>query len=178
MGSILLVLLLSFNNSLVANSSDEAIPMQQWTKQVGAQKMPQKTTVFKVNDYGAINDGKTLNTKAIQAAIDACAAKGGGLVTFEPGGYLTGSVFVKKGVNLRIDKGVEILGSQDIADYPEIDTRVAGIEMKWPTALLNVLDQDNAAITGQGTVHAQGKPFWDNYWTMRKEEYEPKQDFA
>jgi polygalacturonase len=84
------------------------------------------------------------------------------------------SSFVKKGVNLRLDKGVTILGSQDIADYPEIDTRVAGIEMKWPAALLNIIDQDNAAITGKGTVHARGKPFWDKYWTMRKEEYEPK----
>jgi len=46
--------------------------------------------------------------------------------------------------------------------------------MKWPAALLNVIDQDNAAITGQGIVHAQGKLFRDKYWTMRKQEYEPK----
>ena len=121
----------------------------------------------------SVNDGKTLNTKAIQAAIDACSAKGGGIVTFEPGVYLTGSIFVKEGVNLRIDKGVTILGSQDISDYPEIDTRVAGIEMKWPAALINIIGQDNAAITGEGTIHAQGKPFWDKYWAMRKE-YDPK----
>jgi len=170
--SFLLALLLSFNNGLLASSPDEAMP--QWAKQVGAQKMPQKTTVFKVTDYDAINDGKTLATKAIQAAIDDCAAKGGGIVTFEPGSYLTGSIFVKEGVNLRIDKNVTILGSQDLSDYPEIDTRVAGIEMRWPAALINVIDQDNTAVTGEGTVHAQGKPFWDKYWTMRRQDYEPK----
>ena len=119
--------------------------------------MPQKTSVLKVTDYGGVNDGKTLNTKAIQMAIDACAAKGGGVVTFDPGACLTGSVFVEGGVHLRIDEGVEIQGSQDISDYPKIDTRVAGIEMKWPAALINVLDQDSVAISGHGTVHAQGK---------------------
>ncbi len=172
MVSVLLALLLSFNNTLMVSPSDEAMP--QWAEEAGAQKSPQKTTVFKVTDYGAVKDGKTLATKEIQAAIDDCTAKGGGIVTFEPGAYLTGSIFVKEGVNLRIDKDVTILGSQDISDYPEIDTRVAGIEMKWPAALINIIGQDNAAITGEGTVHAQGKPFWDKYWTMRRQDYEPK----
>lgn len=174
MASILLTLIICSCIALAAETPENAKQAPEWTKQVGAKTIPKNTTIFKVNDYGAIKDGKTLNTKAIQAAVDACAAKGGGIVTFEPGAYLTGSVFVKKDVNLRIDKGVEILGSQDITDYPQIDTRVAGIEMKWPAALLNVLDQNNVSITGQGTVHAQGKPFWDKYWTMRREEYEPK----
>jgi len=172
--SILLTLLLNFNCTFLAGSSNEAIPMEQWTQQVGAKKTPDKKDVFSVNDYGAVNDGETAATKAIQAAIDACAAKGGGIVTFNPGQYLTGSIFVKEGVNLRIDKGVTILGSQDISDYPEIDTRAAGIELKWPAALLNVINRENAAITGDGLVNARGKPFWDKYWTMRRQEYEPK----
>ncbi len=148
--------------------------MQEWTRQVGAQTRPDKTETFNVTDHGAVADGRTLNTTAIQAAIDACAAKGGGVVTFDPGAYLTGSIFVKQGVTFRIDKGVEILGSQDLADYPDIDTRVAGIEMRWPAALINVCDQDNAAIVGEGLINARGKPFWDQYWTMRRKEYEPR----
>ncbi|MFD3003565.1 glycoside hydrolase family 28 protein [Pontibacter toksunensis] len=151
----------------------DELPKLAWLKEVGAKRMPTKKKVYEVTKYGALNDGKTLNTKAIQAAIDACAAKGGGIVTFKPGDYLTGSIYLKKGVHLRIDEGVQILGSQNLADYPEIDTRVAGIEMRWPSALINVLDQENVAISGKGIVHAQGKPFWDLYWNMRKE-YEPK----
>ena len=174
MRSIPIVLLLSLSAGLAAQPREEAMPMQEWTRQVGARTRPDKTETFNVTDHGAVADGRTLNTRAIQAAIDACAAKGGGVVTFGPGAYLTGSIFVKAGVTLRIDKGVEILGSQDLADYPDIDTRVAGIEMHWPAALVNVCDQDNAAIVGEGLINARGKPFWGKYWTMRREEYEPK----
>ena len=127
---------------------------------------------FAAAKYGAVGDGKTLNTVALQKAIDA-AAKNGGTVILAPGQYLTGSLFLKKGVNLRLDKEVTLLGSQDLKDYPLIDTRVAGIEMKWPAALLNINDQDNVAITGEGTIDGQGQPFWDGYWALRKE-YEPK----
>lgn len=144
-----------------------------WAKKVGATTFPQKKTLYKVNDFGAIGDGKALNTKAIQLAIDQCAAKGGGIVSFEAGIYLTGSIFVKSSVQLKIDKNVEIRGSQNITDYPERNTRVAGIEMVWPAALINIIGQNNAAITGEGIVNAQGKPFWDSYWALRKD-YEKK----
>ncbi|PJJ59924.1 glycoside hydrolase family 28 protein [Hymenobacter chitinivorans] len=143
-----------------------------WVKETGAKTRPATKNTFLVAKYGAVADGKTLNTQAIQKAIDA-AAKKGGVVTFAPGQYLTGSIFLKKGVTLNLPKGVTLLGSQDLKDYPELPTRVAGIEMKWPAALINVLDQDNVAITGEGTVDGQGKPFWDNYWAMRKD-YDPK----
>ncbi|MCS3798792.1 glycoside hydrolase family 28 protein [Niastella sp. OAS944] len=144
-----------------------------WVKKTGARKFPSSKTTFSVNKYGAKGDGQTLNTIAIQSAIDACAAAGGGVVVFTPGSYVTGSLFVKSNVQLQIDKGVEILGSQNFADYPEIDTRIAGIEMKWPAALINVIGQNKAAITGAGTINARGKFCWDKYWTMRKE-YEAK----
>jgi polygalacturonase len=144
-----------------------------WVKQTGARKFPSSKNTFSVNKYGAKPDAQTLNTKAIQAAIDACAKAGGGLVVFAPGSYVTGALFLKSNVHLIIDKGVELLGSQNFDDYPEIDTRIAGIEMKWPAALINVIGQTNTAITGIGTINARGKFCWDKYWAMRKE-YEPK----
>jgi len=154
-------------------TGDKIFPELKWVNDVGARKIPVKTRVFKANDFGAVNDGKTMNTKAIQKAIDKCSGRGGGVVTFDTGAYLTGSLFVKKGVNLVIGKKVILLGSQNLDDYPEINTRIAGVEMKWPAALINALNQKNVAITGEGIVHAQGKPFWEKYWKMRTE-YEKK----
>lgn len=144
-----------------------------WVKKTGARQFPSAKKTFSVNSYGAKGDGQTLNTKAIQSAIDACAAAGGGVVVFTPGSYVTGSLFIKSNVQLQIDKDVELLGSQDFADYPEIDTRIAGIEMKWPAALINIIGQNKAAITGTGSINARGKFCWDKYWAMRKE-YEAK----
>jgi polygalacturonase len=144
-----------------------------WTKKVGARKAPKKTTVFLVNSFGATNDGKTLASPFIQRAIDECAKKGGGIVAFKPGAYLMGSIFLKSNVHLRIDEGVQLRGSQDFKDYPEIDTRIAGIEMKWPAALINIIGQKNVKVSGKGQVDAQGKFCWDKYWAMRKE-YEAK----
>lgn len=165
-----LVSLFSFSSVL----GQEQITPPDWHTKVGAQSKPSATKEFFVNDYGGINDGSTLNTAAIQSAIDACAKAGGGIVRFQPGSYLTGSIFVKSNVHLCIDSNVTLLGSQDITDYKVIDTRVAGIEMEWPAALINILDQESAAISGKGLIHAQGKPFWEQYWRMRTDEYEPK----
>ncbi len=126
-----------------------------------------------MNTYGAVADGVTLCTSFIQKAIDECSAKGGGIVTFNKGSYVTGSIFLKKNVHLRIDKEVLLLGSQDFKDYPEIDTRIAGIEMRWPAALINIIGQENVKVSGEGIVNARGKFCWDKYAAMRGE-YNPK----
>jgi polygalacturonase len=145
-----------------------------WADKVGAVSFPSSKKVFTANDYGVVSDTVTINTKAIQKAIDDCAAKGGGIVVFKPGTYVTGSIFIKSNVHLRLDKGVTLLGSKDFADYPDLDTRIAGIEMRWPAAMINILNAKNAALTGSGVINARGKFCWDKYWRMRKEEYEPQ----
>ncbi len=169
---IIKILFISLLSLYGANLAAQVENME-WTKKVGARKSPGRTDILVVNDFGAINDGKTLATKFIQKAIDECSKKGGGIVAFKPGEYLTGSIFLKSNVHLKIDKGVLLKGSQSFDDYPEIDTRIAGIEMKWPAALINVINQKNVEVSGGGKVNAQGKFCWDKYWAMRKE-YEPK----
>ena len=144
--------------------------LPEWVKNVGSRTTPKRSKVFPVNAPG---DGATNSTKAIQKAIDACSKAGGGIVTFRPGSYVTGALFLKRNVHLRINKDVTLLGSQEDKDYPSIWTRVAGIEMKWPAALINVNDQKNVKISGGGTIDGRGKKWWDKYWELRRQ-YEPR----
>ncbi len=139
-----------------------------WVREVGAKSFPTQRIV-NANTFGAVNDTTILSTQAIQTAIDECHKTGGGTVTLKPGGYATGALFIKEGVNLEIGKDVTLYASTDICDYPEIRTRVAGIEMIWPSAVLNIIDADNAAISGEGLIDCCGEVFWNKYWQMRKE---------
>ncbi|HEV2486474.1 MAG TPA: GDSL-type esterase/lipase family protein [Terracidiphilus sp.] len=128
--------------------------------------------MFVVNEYGAKGDGATLDTGAIQKAIDRAAVVGG-TVTLEPGTYLSGSLFLKSGVTLLVPDGATIVGSEKLEDYPMLPTRIAGIEMTWPAALINVRDQQNVTITGKGTIDGDGPIWWKSYWDLRAT-YEPK----
>ncbi|MCC7154595.1 MAG: glycoside hydrolase family 28 protein, partial [Bryobacterales bacterium] len=91
---------------------------------------------FSVARYGAVGDGKTLATAAIQRAIDAAAARNGAVV-FPKGIYFSGALFLKSGVEFRIDEGVELHAVEDDSAYPEMPSRIGGIEMVWPAALIN-----------------------------------------
>jgi len=145
-----------------------------WVKQVGARQSPKRRRMFPANAYGAVADGVTSSTKAIQKAVDACAKAGGGIVGFKSGSYVSGAIFLKSNVHLRVDEGVTLLGSQEDADYPSILTRVAGIEMNWPAALINVNGQRNVKISGGGTIDGRGEKWWARYWKLRLEDYTPR----
>ncbi|HTG91384.1 MAG TPA: glycosyl hydrolase family 28-related protein, partial [Pyrinomonadaceae bacterium] len=156
-----------FNSPAAAQSSYEsATELPRWVKEVGSRRTPKAKRTFLV---AATGDGVTNSTKAIQKAIDDCAKARGGVVVFKPGEYVTGALFIKSNVHLRIDSNVTLLGSQDDADYPSIETRIAGIEMKWPAALININDERTVKISGGGTIDGRGQKWWDKYWALRRE---------
>lgn len=120
-------------------------------------------SLMNILDFGAIPDGETLATKEIQAAIDA-AQGADKQVVIPKGKYLVGSLFLKEGTHLYFEKGATLIGSTDLKDYPLIDTRVAGVEMKWPAAILNVLDTEEVLIDGPGQINGNGSFWWNLYW--------------
>lgn len=128
--------------------------------------------VIHATDYGAVADGKTLTTTALQRALDAAAVTGG-TVDLRPGVYITGALFLKSHTHLLIGAGVTLRGTTDKAAYPLVNTRAAGIEMKWPAALLNIDGQTDVSIEGTGTIDGSGKPWWDAFWS-RVPEYQSK----
>ena len=125
---------------------------------------------FPITSFGAIADGKTLNTKSIQSTIDACAKAGGGNLIIPKGTFITGSIFLKQGVNLVLEKDAVLKGSQNTNDYPWIDTRIAGLEMKWPAALINADGLTNLQLSGEGMLDGSGERWWREYWDTRKRE--------
>ncbi|MDH1124665.1 glycosyl hydrolase family 28 protein [Enterobacter sp. GD03975] len=112
--------------------------------------------------FGADPTAQRLSTSAIQQAINT--AQRNDVIVIPQGHFLTGALFLKSGVSLRLDAGARLMGSQDLADYPLIDTRVAGIEMRWPAGIINIINCENVSITGTGTIDGQGAVWWQRFW--------------
>ncbi len=114
--------------------------------------------VYDIRTSGAIGDGKTINTKAIQSAIDAANSAGGGTVEVAGGNFVTGTIYLKSNVSLRIEGGASILGSPHIADYTtDTDRTMYGGEPHMNRCLIFAKDAQNISIEGMGTIDGQGK---------------------
>ena len=126
-------------------------------------------------DVGAVGDGKTVNTKAIQSAIDKIAAEGGGTVAIPQGVFVSGAVFLKPKVNLHLEEGAVLRCSTDMKHFPEQRTRIEGhFEESFNPALINADGCDGLRITGTGALDGAGRPIWDEFWKRRKAAKDPK----
>jgi len=119
--------------------------------------------------FGAVPDGKTLNTAAIQRAIDETAEAGGGVVEIPPGTWRSGSIFLKKDVKLYLAEGSILLGSDRISDYARQETRIEGHFESWPMALVNANGLQGVEISGKGVLDGNGIPYWARFWQRRRE---------
>jgi len=118
------------------------------------------TRTFNVRDYGAKGDGKTLDTTAVQAAIDACAAERGGTVLIPAGDFVVGTVELKSNVTLHLAAAGRLLGSGNPADYSAGKGVPPG---NGNVVMLYAVNADNVTIEGPGTVDGQGNLFYTGH---------------
>ena len=117
---------------------------------------------YNIKDYGAIADGKTLNTAAFAKAIKACAENGGGKVIVPDGKFLTGPIHLESNVNLHLADKAEILFSTDSKLYPLVHTSFEGTEVMNYSPLIYAKNKTNVAITGKGILNGQANK--ENWW--------------
>lgn len=116
-------------------------------------------TVFDPLHFGAVGDGKALDSRAINAAIDACARSGGGVVYLRPGIYKSGTIHLKSNVTLYLEAGAVLLGSLELSDYDEHSEAFRTGNTK-PRSLIYAKEAENICLAGLGQIDGRGSHFW------------------
>ena len=124
-----------------------------------------------IRDFGALSDGVTLNTEAINNAIKAVSSKGGGKVIIPEGLWLTGPVVLLSNVNLYTEKNALIVFSSDTSLYPIIDTSFEGLDTKRCQSPISAMNAENIAITGNGVFDGAG----DRWRPVKKDKMTERQ---
>jgi polygalacturonase len=122
--------------------------------------MPQST--FNARDFGAIGNGKELDSSAIQMAIEACAAAGGGKVLLPAGNYLCGTLFLRDFVTLHLAEGCVLITCADVAQFPE-NIFYEGLPRYQHNcrALIYAEGVRHCGVSGNGVINGQDQLFWD-----------------
>lgn len=120
---------------------------------------------YNIVDYGAKNDTTVLSTQALQQAIDACSAAGGGRVVVPTGSYKIGSIVLRSDVHLYLEHGATLYGSTRLEDYRSMTTDYVSLRTQTGTIQLIYADKvNNVVIDGQGTIDGRGRGFKKLSW--------------
>ncbi len=169
--SICLLALLQF--SCKTNEKTELFPdgtaIPEWFTNNSKVKLSSLGKQFLITDYGAKEDSTLLQTEAIQKTIDEAASQGGGVVVIPQGVYLSGALFFKPKTALYFEEGAVLKGSDTIANFPIMPSRMEGQSLDYFPALVNAYGVDNFSISGKGTINGNGLKYWKAFWQRRKE---------
>ncbi|WP_052208262.1 glycoside hydrolase family 28 protein [Croceibacterium mercuriale] len=129
-----------------------------------------------IRDAGALADGSTINTTAIQSAIDRLAGQDGGTIVVPAGVFVSGALFLKPGVHLHLAEGAVLRCAADVAThFPARRTRIEGhVEEHFTPALINAAGCHGLRITGPGTLDGDGRAVWDLFWQLRRASADPR----
>lgn len=124
---------------------------------------------YVVTDYNVKDDSTIVQTTQLQEVIDLAWAYGGGVVVLPKGKtFLSGALFFRPKVNLYIEEGAKLKGSDDICNFPIRPTRMEGQTLNYYTALVNADKIDGFTIAGKGTIDGNGLRYWRSFWLRRK----------
>ncbi len=122
---------------------------------------------YDITAFGAVGNGITLNTSAIQSAIDACSDAGGGRVNVPAGIFKTGTLWLRSNIELHLEHGATLLASDNLDDYNGDDAYAQNfgypeLEQWHAKHLIIALETTNTSITGFGTVDGNCYAFVDD----------------
>ena len=146
----------------------DGTPIPDWFRQNEKVDISKLGTTYRITDYGVTLDSTVIQTEQIQAVIDKAAAAGGGVIVVPRGTFLSGSLFFKQGTHLHLEEGAVLKGSDDISNFPIVDTRMEGQSLKYFAALVNADGLDGFTISGSGTLNGNGLRYWTSFWLRRK----------
>ena len=112
-------------------------------------------STFNIRDFGAVGDGKTLDTAAIQKTVDTASAAGGGIILVPAGTFLTGPFTLSSGINLHVASNAIVLIDNDLTRYPIISNRYQDF--------ITASGAHDIQISGEGTIDGQGEVWWQAF---------------
>lgn len=143
-------------------------PIPAWFNDTARVSLDTLGKQYVITDYGVKRDSTIVQTAAIQAVIDRAAQQGGGVIVVPEGTFLSGSLFFKQGTHLCVAQGGKLKGSDRIANFKILETRMEGQTLNYFAALVNADGLNGFTITGPGTIDGNGFQYWEEFWIRRQ----------
>ncbi|MGV3586595.1 MAG: rhamnogalacturonidase [Adhaeribacter sp.] len=166
-----LLLMLFLTLHLTASAKEvfpDGTPIPDWFRQNKPTDINKLGKHYRITDFNVADDSTRIQTQLIQAVIDKAAADGGGVVIIPKGTFLSGSLFFKKNTHLHLEAGGKLKGSDDISNFPLVQTRMEGQTLKYFAALVNADGLEGFTISGKGTIDGNGLRYWKSFWLRRQ----------
>jgi polygalacturonase len=165
----LLVPFVAFSQSGKSTVFPDGTKIPAWFSDSTKLKLADLGEQFVLTKHGVSSDSNVVQTDAIQKVIDLAHARGGGVIVVPKGTFLSGALFFKPNTHLYVSEGAVLKGSDNIADYPIMPSRMEGQNLDYFPALVNAYGVNKFSISGTGTIDGNGLNYWKAFWQRRKE---------